>query len=131
MASDLSTQIHGELHTSQLGTFSGGICGRILQTKKRLPLSTVQSELTNGGVRPHTADSAHRERQDARAFLSEHKQNIETQRWPVAIYSESNIWRRSDETPEHPGDVARAAEDHPIIECPRRYKANHVCLRAG
>ena len=53
VASDLSTQIHGELHTSQLGTFSGGICGRILQTKKRLPLSTVQSELTNGGVRPH------------------------------------------------------------------------------
>ena len=53
VASDLSTQIHGELHTSQLGTFSRGICGRILQTKKRLPLSTVQSELTNGGVRPH------------------------------------------------------------------------------
>ena len=26
VASDLSTQIHGELHTSQLGTFSGGIC---------------------------------------------------------------------------------------------------------
>ena len=50
------SQIHGELHTSQLGTFSGGICGRILQTKKRLPLSTVQSELTNGGVRPHTFD---------------------------------------------------------------------------
>ena len=26
VAIDLSTQIHGELHTSQLGTFSGGIC---------------------------------------------------------------------------------------------------------
>ena len=26
VASDLSRQIHGELHTSQLGTFSGGIC---------------------------------------------------------------------------------------------------------
>ena len=60
VASDLSTQIHGELHTSQLGTFSGGICGRILQTKKRLPLSTVQSELTNGGVRPHTREAARR-----------------------------------------------------------------------
>ena len=33
-ASDLSTQIHGELHTSQLG------CGRIL----RLPLSTVRAD---------------------------------------------------------------------------------------
>ena len=26
VAIDLSTQIHGELHTSQLGQFSGGIC---------------------------------------------------------------------------------------------------------
>ena len=72
VASDLSTQIHGELHTSQLGTFSGGICGRILQTKKRLPLSTVQSELTNGGVRRKRAGST-RPMPSLRASADHHK----------------------------------------------------------
>ena len=37
VAIDLSTQIHGELHTSQLGTFSGDLSVEFCQDKKRLP----------------------------------------------------------------------------------------------
>ena len=52
------------LHTSQLGTFSGESVVGLCQTKERLPLSTVQSELTNGGVRPHSCRRAPRLRSD-------------------------------------------------------------------
>ena len=40
-------------HTSHLQKSPGESVGRILQTRKRLPLSTAQSELTNGGVVDH------------------------------------------------------------------------------
>ena len=53
VAIDLSTQIHGELHINSAHS-PGESVGRSCRDKKRLPLSTVQSELTNGGVRPCT-----------------------------------------------------------------------------
>ena len=59
VAGDLSTQIHGELHITARHILRGNLSVEFCKLRKDFPYlqgrraRTVQSELTNGGVRPH------------------------------------------------------------------------------